>query len=43
VHVAAGTLGFGLLLQHSPLAFDVLLVGGSLYVAWIGVGILRRG
>jgi threonine/homoserine/homoserine lactone efflux protein len=41
VHVAAGTLGVGLLLQHSPLAFDVLLVGGSLYVAWIGVGLLR--
>ena len=41
VHVAAGTLGIGLLLQHSPLAFDLLLVAGSLYVAWMGVGILR--
>jgi len=41
VHVAAGTLGIGLLLQHSPLAFDALLVAGSLYVAWMGIGLLR--
>jgi threonine/homoserine/homoserine lactone efflux protein len=41
VHVAAGTLGIGLLLQHSPLAFDLLLACGSLYVAWMGVGLLR--
>jgi threonine/homoserine/homoserine lactone efflux protein len=40
-HVAAGTLGIGLLLQHSPLAFDALLVAGSLYVAWMGIGLLR--
>jgi len=41
VHVAAGTLGIGLLLRHSPLAFDALLVAGSLYVAWMGIGLLR--
>jgi threonine/homoserine/homoserine lactone efflux protein len=41
VHVAAGTVGIGLLLQHSPLAFDLLLAGGSLYVAWMGIGLMR--
>ncbi len=41
VHVAMGALGVGLLLQHSPLAFDALLVAGSLYVGWMGVGLLR--
>jgi threonine/homoserine/homoserine lactone efflux protein len=42
VHVAMGALGVGLLLQHSPLAFDALLLAGGLYVAWMGVGLLRH-
>jgi threonine/homoserine/homoserine lactone efflux protein len=41
VHVALGTLGVGLVLRQSPLAFDALLVAGSAYVAWMGVGLLR--
>jgi threonine/homoserine/homoserine lactone efflux protein len=41
VHVAAGTIGIGLLLQQSPVAFDILLAGGSLYVAWMGIGLMR--
>ena len=41
VHVAMGSLGVGLLLQRSPLAFDGLLVAGSLYIAWMGLGLLR--
>ncbi|HEX7640359.1 MAG TPA: LysE family translocator, partial [Burkholderiaceae bacterium] len=42
VHVAMGALGVGLLLQHSPLAFDALLLAGGAYVAWMGVGLLRH-
>ena len=41
MHVAMGALGVGLLLQRSPLAFDTLLVAGSLYIAWMGIGLLR--
>nr|WP_255413720.1 LysE family transporter [Rhodoferax sp. TS-BS-61-7] len=41
VHVAMGALGVGLLLQHFPLAFNALLLAGSLYVAWMGYGLLR--
>jgi len=36
VHVAMATLGLGLLLTLYPLAFTVLLLAGSLYIAWIG-------
>jgi threonine/homoserine/homoserine lactone efflux protein len=42
VHVAMGALGVGLLLRQSPLAFDALLLAGGLYVAWMGVGLLRH-
>ena len=42
VHVAMGALGAGLLLQHVPVAFNVLLVAGSLYVAYMGYGLLRN-
>jgi threonine/homoserine/homoserine lactone efflux protein len=41
VHVAMGALGVGLLLQVMPAAFNVLLVCGALYVAWMGVGLWR--
>ena len=41
VHVTMGALGVGLLLQRSVLAFDALLVAGCLYVAWMGVGLMR--
>ncbi|MBT3067010.1 LysE family translocator [Rhodoferax sp. U11-2br] len=36
LHVAMATLGLGLLLTLYPLAFTVLLLAGSLYIAWIG-------
>ncbi len=42
VHVAMSALGIGLLLQHFPLAFNALLLAGSLYVAWMGYGLLRN-
>jgi len=41
VHVAMSSLGIGLLLQRSPLAFNMLLLVGGCYVAWMGVGLLR--
>jgi threonine/homoserine/homoserine lactone efflux protein len=41
VHVAMSALGIGLLLQHSPLLFNLLLLAGGLYVAWMGWGLLR--
>lgn len=42
VHVAMSALGIGLLLQHLPLAFNALLLAGSLYVAWLGYSLLRN-
>lgn len=36
VHVGAGLLGLGLLLQAAPSLFNALLVAGSLYLAWLG-------
>lgn len=36
LHVAMATLGLGLLLTLYPLAFNLLLLAGSLYIAWIG-------
>jgi threonine/homoserine/homoserine lactone efflux protein len=41
VHVAMSALGIGLLLQHSPLLFNLLLLAGGFYVAWMGWGLLR--
>eukprot|EP01041_Mallomonas_annulata_P022129 gene22129-42362_t len=37
VHVAMGALGVGLLLQHFPLAFNALLLAGSLTVTTYAV------
>lgn len=42
VHVAMGALGVGLVLQVFPTAFNVVLVAGALYVAWMGCGLWRR-
>ena len=41
VHVAMATLGLGLLLALYPLAFNALLLAGSLYIAWIGWSLWR--
>lgn len=40
-HVIAVTSGAAVFLQVSPLAFQVLLVSGAAYLAWIGWSIFR--
>jgi len=40
-HVLASALGISLLLQAWPALFNALLVGGGLYVAWMGWQIWR--
>lgn len=39
--VAMTTLGIGVLLKMVPAAFNVLLLAGALYIAWIGISLLR--
>jgi threonine/homoserine/homoserine lactone efflux protein len=41
VHVVMAMLGIGLLLKLYPLAFNGLLLLGSLYIAWIGWSLWR--
>jgi threonine/homoserine/homoserine lactone efflux protein len=41
IHVAMGALGVGLVLLSAPRLFNALLLAGSLYVAWMGVSLLR--
>ena len=41
VHMALGALGIGLLLQAAPGMFQLLLVAGCAYVAWIGWSLLQ--
>lgn len=43
VHVGAGLLGLGLLLQAAPSLFNALLIAGSLYLAHLGWQIARSG
>jgi threonine/homoserine/homoserine lactone efflux protein len=40
-HVVAGALGLGILLQLVPGVVNVMLVAGSLYIAWIGWSLMR--
>jgi threonine/homoserine/homoserine lactone efflux protein len=40
-HVAMGSLGLGLVLQQAPLVFNLVLLAGGLYVAWMGLSLLR--
>ncbi|MBJ6761559.1 LysE family translocator [Myxococcaceae bacterium JPH2] len=42
-HVAVGATGVAVLLQVMPVAFNALLWGGALYVAWMGVSLWRAG
>jgi threonine/homoserine/homoserine lactone efflux protein len=42
VHMVAGLLGLGLLLQASPLMFNAILLAGAGYVAWLGWPLLRH-
>lgn len=39
--VTLTTLGIGMLFKTIPGAFNALLIAGALYIAWIGVSILR--
>lgn len=41
IHVAMGALGVGLVLLSAPRLFNGLLLVGSLYVAWMGLSLLR--
>ncbi|WP_242108424.1 LysE family translocator [Luteimonas aquatica] len=40
-HVAMGALGIMAVLRLVPAAFNGVLLGGALYIAWIGVSLLR--
>jgi threonine/homoserine/homoserine lactone efflux protein len=40
-HTIAGVLGISVLLKLYPAAFRLLLLAGALYIAWIGLTILR--
>ena len=42
-HVVAGVTGVAVLLQWLPGAFTALLWTGALYVAWLGLSLLRGG
>ena len=42
-HVAMGATGIAVLLKLFPSAFNVVLLLGALYVAWIGVSLWRSG
>lgn len=39
--VAMTTLGIGVLLKTVPVAFNAMLLAGALYIAWIGISLLR--
>lgn len=40
-HVVMATLGIAMLLKMVPAAFNALLLAGALYIAWIGISLLR--
>jgi threonine/homoserine/homoserine lactone efflux protein len=40
-HVAMGALGIVALLQLVPATFNVVLLAGAAYIAWIGIGLLQ--
>lgn len=40
-HVVMATLGIAVLLKAIPVAFNALLLAGALYIAWIGISLLR--
>lgn len=41
LHVLMGVLGVGVLLKTYPAAFNLMLLAGSLYIAWIGWTVFR--
>ena len=42
-HVAMGALGIVAVLQLVPAAFNVVLLAGAVYIAWIGFSLLKSG
>ena len=40
-HVAMGALGIVAVLQLFPAAFNTVLLAGAVYIAWIGISLLR--
>jgi len=40
-HLAMGALGAAVVLKLWPALFDLMLVGGAVYIAWMGVSFLR--
>jgi threonine/homoserine/homoserine lactone efflux protein len=42
-HVTMGALGIAAVLQLVPAAFNVVLLAGAVYIAWIGVSLMRSG
>jgi threonine/homoserine/homoserine lactone efflux protein len=42
VHIGLAVVGVSMLIATSPVAFDVLRLTGAGYLAWIGIGMLRR-
>ncbi|HZV66377.1 MAG TPA: LysE family translocator [Telluria sp.] len=40
-HLAMGALGAAVILRLWPALFDLMLAGGALYIAWMGVAFLR--
>jgi threonine/homoserine/homoserine lactone efflux protein len=41
VHVTMGALGIMAVLRLFPAAFNAVLLAGALYIAWIGISLLR--
>lgn len=41
VHVTMGALGIMAVLRLFPVAFNAVLLAGALYIAWIGISLLR--
>jgi threonine/homoserine/homoserine lactone efflux protein len=41
LHVLMGVLGVGILLKTFPQAFNIMLLAGSFYIAWIGWSLFR--
>jgi len=42
-HVVMTALGISVLLKLIPGAFNALLIAGALYIAWIGISLMRSG
>ncbi len=41
IHVLMSAIGIGLILQSVPAVFNLMLMAGALYVAWIGWSLVR--